>query len=195
MAAGREHIDAHRIHIDGNLAIGLDGIRMEEHARLPGDFADFGHGLYRAVLVVGKHDADEDGIRPDGGLQLVQRNSAVFIHVEIRYLKAMLLQILAGMQHGVMLDFARDDMFPLFGICLGRGLDGPVIRFAAAGREVDFLRLCPKRARDDFPCMIDCRMALLPQAVDGRGVAIVLCEIREHRLHHFRAGCRRCGVI
>ena len=50
------------MHVDGNLADGLHGVGVEEDALLVAELADLGDGLDDADLVVGVHDADEDGL-------------------------------------------------------------------------------------------------------------------------------------
>ena len=58
VAAGRKHIDFKLVHMDGNLARGLHGIRMEGDSRLPRDLPNLRNRLDGANFVVGKHAAD-----------------------------------------------------------------------------------------------------------------------------------------
>ena len=62
-------------------------------------------------LIVCKHHGDQNGIRADRLLDILRRNQTVCIYVQISHFIALLLQISAGMQDGMMLDLGRDDMF------------------------------------------------------------------------------------
>ena len=62
VAGEREHVDVVLLHVDRDLADGLDGVGVEEDALLVAELADLGDGLDDADLVVGVHDGDEDGL-------------------------------------------------------------------------------------------------------------------------------------
>ena len=113
MAAGTEHVNMHLIHIDGNLCIRLYRIGMKQYAVLFCNLTDLGDGLDGTDLVVGKHHADQNGIGTNGCFQLVQADQSVSVHIQIGDLKASLLQILTGMENGMMLDLRGNNMFSL----------------------------------------------------------------------------------
>ena len=113
MTAGTEHIDMHLVHIDGNLCIRLYRIGVEQYTVLLRNLTDFGNGLDGTDLVVGKHHADQNGIGADGCFQLVQADQSVSVHIQIGDLKASLLQILTGMENGMVLDLRGNNMFSL----------------------------------------------------------------------------------
>ena len=113
MTAGTEHVNMHLIHMNGNLCIRLYRIGMKQYAVLFCNLTDLGDGLDGTDLVVGKHHADQNGIGADGCFQLVQADQSVSVHIQIGDLKASLLQILTGMENGMMLDLRGNNMFSL----------------------------------------------------------------------------------
>ena len=113
MTAGTEHVNMHLIHMNGNLCIRLYRIGMKQYAVLFCDLTDLGDGLDGTDLVVGKHHADQNSIGADGCFQLVQADQSVSVHIQIGDLKASLLQILTGMENGMVLDLRGNNMFSL----------------------------------------------------------------------------------
>jgi hypothetical protein len=64
------------------------------------------------------------------------------VHVQKRYLKALLFQPLQGMQDGVMLKCGGNDvLFALARAEIGGGGNGLIVGLAAAGGEIDLARL------------------------------------------------------
>ena len=113
MTTGTEHVNMHLIYIDRNLRIRLYRIGVEQYTVLLRDLTDLGNGLDGTDLIVGKHHADQNGIGADGCFQLVQADQSVSVHIQIGDLKASLLQILTGMENGMMLDLRGNNMFSL----------------------------------------------------------------------------------
>ena len=64
-------------------------------------------GLIDANFVVGVHDGDQDGGRPDGLAHILGIDAAVLLHRQVGDFKAVLFQALAGVQHGLVLDSLR----------------------------------------------------------------------------------------
>lgn len=77
---------------------------MEPNAMLFADFTNLRDGLDGADLVIGIHDGDKAGLIGDGGLELFRDDDAVFMHVEVRDLKALFFERCAGVQHRVVLE-------------------------------------------------------------------------------------------
>ena len=88
----------------------LHRIGVEQDAALAADGADLGDRLDRADLVVCIHDRHEAGILADGVRDLLGRDEAVFMNIEQRDLKALLLQPLQAVQDGMMLKGGGDDV-------------------------------------------------------------------------------------
>ena len=63
------------------------------------------------IFVVGEHDGNQDGIRADSLLQLVEFYNTVLIHIQVGDLKPRFSRS-RGMKNGMMLDLA-DDVFSL----------------------------------------------------------------------------------
>ena len=99
------------IDINRHLSESLNCIGMEQNAVFFCNFTDLFDGLNGSDLVVGKHHRDQDGVRADGFFQFIQLDNTVFIHIQVGNLKALFLQPLAGMQNGMMLNLAGDDVF------------------------------------------------------------------------------------
>jgi hypothetical protein len=102
VAGEREHIDVVGLHVDGDLADGLDGVGVEEDAFLVADFADFTNWLDDADFVVCVHDGDKDGFvrafGDDGALEVVNVDEAVGLDGEIGDDVAQLLELLASVR-------------------------------------------------------------------------------------------------
>ena len=81
VAGEREDVDVVGLHVDGDLADGLDGVGVEEDALLVADLADLADGLDDADFVVGVHDGDQDGLLrafgDDGAAEVVEVDEAV----------------------------------------------------------------------------------------------------------------------
>ena len=66
VAAQRQQIDADIGHGQGNVADGLGGIAMEEHAALAAEGGDGGQGLQHADFIVGRHHRQQQGGGAEG---------------------------------------------------------------------------------------------------------------------------------
>ena len=141
MAAGAQHIDMVLIYVNRNLTEGLYRVGMEQNAVLMGNFTYLFDRLNGSNLIICKHHGNQDGLRTDGFLQLVDLNHAIFIYGQVRNLVAMLLQPLTGVQNRVMLNLRSNNVISLTLICLCSGLQRPVIGLTAACSEVDLLGL------------------------------------------------------
>ncbi len=63
MTGHGQQIDVHFLDVDGPIAYGLHGIRVEIDLPFPRQRADLGNRLDRAHFIVGEHDADQDCFR------------------------------------------------------------------------------------------------------------------------------------
>ena len=69
-----------RLHVDGQVARSLDGVGVEQGTFWARQMrADLPDGLDGADLVVGVHDGDQAGVRPDGRLHLLGGDAAVCV--------------------------------------------------------------------------------------------------------------------
>ncbi len=77
---------------------------------------------------------DQDGLVVHGALQVVEIDAAVLLHRQIGDAEAVLLQPLAGVEHGLVLGGLGDDVVALLAIHLGHALDGEVVALGGAAR-------------------------------------------------------------
>ena len=91
-----------------------------------------------ADLVVGKHDAHQTSVRPDGIPDLLRRHHAVRRNVQQGNGKPLFLQGRQGMEHRVVLKTGGNDVpLPLPGTQRRRTAQSLGIRLAAAGSKCD----------------------------------------------------------
>ena len=110
MPAGRKKVHAGGLDIDGNLAHPLHGVGMEGDPPLPAGGADLLDGLDGADFVVRPHDRNKVGVGPDGRGDIPGRDAALFVRKDVGDFGACLLEHLAGVQDGGVLDRARDEV-------------------------------------------------------------------------------------
>ena len=126
---------------------------------------------------------------------MVQINQAVLADAEIRYLAAALLELLARVEHGLVLRHDRDDVVAALGVHLRDAFDRKVVGFRRATGEDDFFRVCRNQFRDLLPRTIYGLLRFPPERVVAAGrVAELACQIGHHGLEHPRIERRR-GVI
>ena len=86
---------------------------------------------------------DEDGLvgafGDDGALELVEVDEAVGLHGQIGDVVALLLELLAGVEDGLVLGDLGDDVVAALAVHLGDALDGEVVGLGGAGGEDDLL--------------------------------------------------------
>jgi hypothetical protein len=113
------------IHVQGTFAQRLHRIGVHLDATLARDLRDLHDRLDRADLVVGVHDRDQPRVIADGVRNLPRIDQRVLIHADHGQVVALFLQVLAGVQHRVMLDRGGDHVPAIF---LAHGaLDGEIV--------------------------------------------------------------------
>ena len=157
-----------------------DAVRQPRHAL---------NGHDRAGFVVHHHDADKDRIRPEGCLQILEAHAALRVRLQIGDGKALLLQLLHGMEHGVVLHGRRDDVAAALAQPFGGRENGPVVGLRTAGGEKDALRLRAHGLGDILPGRLDA------DAVDGARVAPAGSQRVVHGRNRLGAGPGRGGVV
>jgi len=103
------------------------------------DGADLFDRLDRADLVVGVHDADQDGARGDGAANGLGIDAARRVDGQICHARAEPLKKPAWGENGGVLDLGRDDVLALVAEREECALDRKVVGFAAAAREHDLI--------------------------------------------------------
>ena len=82
--ADRKNIDIVAVHIHRNLAHGLRRVGMEQHPALPSHLSDLRNRLQHANLIVGVHDADQDGLVGHRRAKLIQIDQPVLLQAADR---------------------------------------------------------------------------------------------------------------
>ena len=108
-----QKIDVHGLHVDGDMGRGLDRVGMEQDPLFPAEGADLRHGLQGPDLVVGEHHRHENGFARHRLLQVVETDAAFGVHIEKGHVKAVLLEELGSVEHGMMLYLRGDHMVAL----------------------------------------------------------------------------------
>src|SRR5579864_5223229 len=180
-------IDVLLDHVDGNLADGLSGVGVKDHAALMTQLADLRHGLENANLVIGEHDRHQDGFVIHGALQVVEVNETVFLHRHVGDAVAILLQALAGVEHGLVLGDRGDDVIALLAVHLGDTLDGKVVALSRAGGEDDLFGGGANQLGNALARSFDALFGRPSERVIAAGrVAEFLHEIGQHLFQHPR---------
>ena len=122
-----------------------------DHLVLLGDLGDIGDGFDGADLVVGQHDADENGLGGDGLLHRGWVHQAVLIHVQGGHPVIQEAQGAQGVEHGFVFDVGGDDVAALLPQADGHALDGMVVGLGAAGVEDDLLGVGVEQRRHLTP--------------------------------------------
>ena len=195
MCADGQQVDVVLLNVNGNFAHRLHAIHCKENPVFLGNLADFRDGVDHANFIVGVHDGDQNRGRLDGCFQVVQADAAVTLHRQIANLKTMLLQVLASVEHGFVLDRLGNDVVAFLAEHFRDAFDHQVVGFRGAAGEDNLL-----------PRGVDQRGHLLARIFHGffgapaEGV-VAACripelagEIRHHCLHHTRVDGRG-GVI
>ena len=180
VSGDREQVAAETFYFDWHLPCRLYRVGVKINVGFGGDLANLLDGLQDAGFVVRHHDGDELGVRAQGAADVVGINQAAAIHGDVGDFASHRFQMLAGVQHRMMLDGRTD--YVVSGT--GQARDGEVIALGAAAGEDDFRGPAPEQRRHRFACALDCRPRLLPVMVDGRRVAEVLREVRPHGLEN-----------
>ncbi len=140
-----EKVDAEAVDVQGQCAGSLDGVRMDRDAPAQGPpaFGDGGrdlrHRLDRPDLVIGQHHRNQHRAFGYGAGDLAGVDETLGIDTDVGNVKAELLQVVAGVVHGMMFDRRRHDVVAGAGLPLGEG--------HTLQRGVD--RLCPAAGEDD----------------------------------------------
>ena len=123
---------------------------------------------------------DEDGLVGDRLLHVVRVDPPVLADAEVGDLEALLLEALAGVEDGLVLDHRRDDVVPLLLVELGDPLDREVVALGRARGEDDLLLvLRADELRDPLARVVDGLFRLPAEDVaPAGGVAELRREVR-----------------
>ena len=181
MAGEAQHINVLGLDVDGQVTRRLNGVGVEQNALFPAHGADLLNGQDAADLVVGVHDRHQAGILPDGVGHLPGGDHAVFVDRQQLHLEALLLQLLQGVENGVVLEGGGDDVhLALAAADGGGGKQGLVVGLAAAGGEDDLTGLAVQAPGHGLAALHQQLRRPLAHAVQAGGVAVVLLHGGKH---------------
>ena len=105
------------------------------------------------------------------------------MNIQIGHLKALLFQLLQGMQHRVVLELGGDDVLFALALTNGRGGEqGLVVGLAAAAGEDDLPGLAVQNLRDGPAALGQLHGGQLAGGVQAGGVCVVVFNHAEHDL-------------
>ena len=155
---------------------------MEIDICFGGDLSDLLHWLQHSCLIIRRHDRDQPGSRPQRPADIQRINQAPAIYGHIRDLAALRLQVLAGIQNGVMLDGRGNHVIS--------GSRNPknrqIIGLSATAGEHHLRGPATQQGSHGFARLLHCRVGLLSVMVNRRGIPKLLAEVRLHRLENLR---------
>ena len=195
MPGHREHIYVHRLNIDGDFAEALGRIGVNAYLFLPRDPGDFIDRLNRSDLVVGMHDGNQDGVRPDGGGHIVQADHAGVIDIHIGGLETLLFQVSAHVQDCRVLHGAGDNVTAFSLKRSGHAFDGVVVGFGAAGGEEYLFRPAVEQTGHLPPGPLHRFFGANAVPVGTGRVAEIGLQERAHGRDHFRVVGRGAIIV
>ena len=107
-------IEIGAIDVKRHLAQRLHRVRVEEHAAFAAEPPDLFNGLEHTGFIVGRHDADQN--RPIGEcvFELIKIDEAVTADGQVGYPAAAFFQVLAAIEHRLVLGDGGDDVVAFF---------------------------------------------------------------------------------
>ena len=195
MCAGhREQVHAELVHPGRHLAHRLGGVRVQEHAGLARDARDLGDRLDGPDLVVGVHHRDEHRPRRERPGDVVGVDQAGPVDRYVGHVCAVPLEVAAGLDDRRVLHRGGHDVRPLPARRLDCSDERGVVRLGTAAGEDDLGRRAAEEPGEPGAGAGDGLSRRRPRPVRARGVAVVLREVRQHRLEHL-GGDGRAGVV
>jgi hypothetical protein len=167
---------------------------VKQRAGLVGQSGQLGGRLHGAGHVVGGHHRDEPGGGSQRRGECLGRHDTFGAYGQVGHLDALALEEPARLQHGRVLEGARDHVpGPLHGAQSAEHRE--VVRFGAAGGEDDLRRPSAEQGGHLAASGLDGVMGLPPRPMQARGIAEHAVEIGLHGVTHARVEGRGRGVI
>ena len=176
-----QEIHTQRLDMDGNLAESLDRIGVEQDVPLAAHLGDLGDREEHSRLVVGVHEADQNRVRPDRSSHLVRIQHTLAVHRQPRDRAPLTLQMIGGMEDGVMLDRRDDEMARATGSGSDDPRQGQIIRLGPTPGENDAVLVGDAQGpRHTLSCGLQGVTRLTPPGVDRTRVPEPLPEEGQH---------------
>ena len=125
-------VEISAVDIERNLAQRLYGVRVKEHAALAAEAADFFDRLKHPGFIVRCHDADQDRSAGKSIFELIKIDKAVIAHRKVGNLAADFFQMLAAIEHRLMLSNGGDNVIAFFAAAFRHTFQRQVIAFGCA---------------------------------------------------------------
>ena len=188
LVGGHAHqVDGQHVHVNLDAACGLRCIHMQQDALFAAEGADRRNVLDHTDFVVHEEDADQDGVRADGSLQGVHAHQAIFLHIQVSHFKTLAFQFTHGVQNSLVFCLERDQVLALAFVELGSALQGQIDRFSSATGPHDFTGIGTDQVGHLGARLLDGLFRFpAPGVAAGSGVAKVLAQPGDHRVHHAR---------
>lgn len=183
-------------HVERHLSDPLDGIGVKEDSPPVAEGGDLFDRVNRPDLVVREHESHEDRLFPQNVPDLINVDSAESVGSEVAHLKTFAVELLARVEHRLVLGRAGDDVVSLLAVEAGDAEDREVVRFGRAGSEDDLLGRGAEEFRDFFTRAVDGGFRLPAVEVISRGrVPERSRQIRHHRFEDARVNRGRRVVV
>ena len=125
-------IEIGAVDIKRQLAQRLHGVRVEEHAALAAEAADFFNRLKHTGFIVGRHNADQDRPIGKGVFELFKVDNAVTANGQVGYPAADLFQMLATIKDRLVLGNGGNNVVAFVAAAFSNAFKGQVIAFSRA---------------------------------------------------------------
>src|SRR5581483_2953615 len=181
--------------IDWQRASGLNRVNMEGDLTSPTDPPNLFNRLDGANLVIGVHDRGERGLIGDSLFQFTRVNASILVNRQVGHSKAETLQVLAGVEDGMMLDRRGDDVLALLLGSEGHALDRQIIALGTAADKGNFRWPRMNRFRYLFARTINGLHGIATKRIDAAGIAIFGGQIGHHSIQHAPVKRGGCGMI
>ncbi len=168
---------------------------MEENATLLAQSTNLADRLERTDLVVGGHDADQDGLWRQAPRNLLHRHTALSIDRQDSNLEPLAAKPAERVKDRLVFGGSRDEMIALGPIHGGNALENEIVALGCAAGEDDVTRMSADQAGHLLTGLLHSLLGLPAECVgETGGIAVTLGEIGQHHLDHARIGPRR-GVV
>ncbi len=143
--AQRQHVHRRGAHIQGQLAGGLGGVAVEQHAGLTANCADGVDIVDHPGLVIGVHDRHQHGVLAQGVRHRPGVDATVRARRQVGHRHTGTLQPAAGVEHRLVFAGGGDHMAAA--ALLHHTLDGQVVGLGGAAGPDDFTGVRVERVR------------------------------------------------
>ena len=169
---------------------------MKNHAALAAQATQCVQVLDDADFVVHRHHAGGNGVGAQSGGKGIDVHQTVGQHVQVGDLKALALQRVHGVQHGLVLGLDGDEVAALVLVAVRHAFEGQVVGLGGAAGPDDVARLGADQCGHLAARLLDGLFGFPAPGVAARGgIAKVLAQPGQHGLDHPRIDGRGGAVI